>query len=257
MAFLDSRFNFIMVNRAYAVADGRPSEFFPGKNHFELYPHEENERIFRQVIETGEPFFIYAKPFEYPDQPERGTTWWDWSLIPVKDESGVATGLVFTLSDITERWTLQQKVSQLRREQEAFMRHEMKNLLAPMQLFSEMLLRDTENLTAEQVRFLRRIAETAEKAVGFIDSLKRIQDIENGKHALKRVRHPLDTVIRNVIHDIEPIAEKSGATIRLKTTEKNALMLLDKDLLPGVFTNLILNAIEHVAELQDPDQKVV
>ncbi|MHB9029373.1 MAG: sensor histidine kinase, partial [Candidatus Latescibacterota bacterium] len=57
--------------------------------------------------------------------------------------------------------------------------------------------------------------------------------------------------------DIEPLAEKSGVTIRFHTPEKEALMPLDKQLLPGVFTNLILNAVEHVAKRKDPAEKVV
>ena len=90
--FLDPQFNFIWVNRAYAETCCHEPSFFPGKNHFDLYPNEENQAIFQQVVNTGEPFFVAAKPFTFPDQPERGTTYWDWSLIPVKDSSGETTG---------------------------------------------------------------------------------------------------------------------------------------------------------------------
>ncbi len=103
VAYLDADFNFIRVNRAYAQADGREPAFFVGKNHFDLYPNPENETIFRRVVETGEPHFEFAKPFEYPEHPERGTTYWDWSLVPIKDEQGHVTGLIFTLLDVTER----------------------------------------------------------------------------------------------------------------------------------------------------------
>ncbi len=102
IVYLDSRFNFIRVNPAYAEACGHPPEFFPGRNHFDLYPHAENEAIFRRAVETGEPFAVFAKPFEYPDQPERGVTYWDWSLQPVKEADGTVSGLIFCLRDVTE-----------------------------------------------------------------------------------------------------------------------------------------------------------
>jgi len=102
-AFLDPQFNFIWVNHAYAAAGKNETSFFPGKNHFDLYPHEENQAIFQRVLDTGELFFVPAKPFEYPDQPERGVTYWDWGLMPVKDDTGKVTGLVFTLAEVTER----------------------------------------------------------------------------------------------------------------------------------------------------------
>jgi len=103
VAFLDRDFNFIWVNRAYADTCRHPIEFFPGRNHFDLYPHAENQAIFQQVVDTGEPFFVAAKPFVFPDQPARGTTYWDWSLVPVKDSENSIIGLAFTLADVTDR----------------------------------------------------------------------------------------------------------------------------------------------------------
>ena len=44
-----------------------------------------------------------ARPFEFPSQPERGVSYWDWSLVPVKTPAGATTGLVFTLVDVTEQ----------------------------------------------------------------------------------------------------------------------------------------------------------
>ena len=101
LVLLDRDFNFIRVNNAYAAACGHAPDFFSGKNHFALYPHSENQAIFQRVVDTGEPFTIHAKPFEFPDQPELGTTYWDWSLRPVKDEEGRVTGLIFALVDVT------------------------------------------------------------------------------------------------------------------------------------------------------------
>jgi PAS domain S-box-containing protein len=103
VAYLDPQFNFVKVNQAYAAADAREPSFFLGKNHFDLYPNAENQRIFRRVAESGEPYFAYARPFEYPEHPERGVTYWDWSLIPIKGPMGAVTGLVLTLVNVTER----------------------------------------------------------------------------------------------------------------------------------------------------------
>lgn len=103
VAYLDPQFNFIRVNQAYAEADERDPLFFPGKNHFDLYPNAENEEIFRRVVETGELYFVHAKPFEYAEHPERGLSYWDWSLEPIKDPDGAIIGLVLTLANVTER----------------------------------------------------------------------------------------------------------------------------------------------------------
>jgi PAS domain S-box-containing protein len=103
IAYLDRDFNFIRVNRAYAQSDEKNPDFFPGKNHFDLYPNLENQSIFRKVVETGKPYTTYERPFEYADHPERGITYWDWTLQPVKDVLGKVEGLVLSLNDVTER----------------------------------------------------------------------------------------------------------------------------------------------------------
>ncbi len=100
---LDRDFNFIRVNEAYATTCGYRPEEMIGKNHFVLYPNPDIEAIFARVIDTGDPFEIHDNPFEFPDQPERGITYWDWTLIPTKDSSGYITGLVFSLYETTDK----------------------------------------------------------------------------------------------------------------------------------------------------------
>ncbi|MGE5172579.1 MAG: PAS domain S-box protein [Betaproteobacteria bacterium] len=109
VAYVDRNFNFIRVNRAYARDDGREPEFFVGKNYFALYP-QGNEAVFWNVLKTGEPFFDYERPFEYPEHPERGVTYWDWNLMPVKEADGSVSGLVLTLINVTDRRRAQEEL---------------------------------------------------------------------------------------------------------------------------------------------------
>ncbi len=103
LVFLDRDFNFVRVNEAYARACQRNISDFPGHNHFEYYPHQENEAIFHRVVETKHSFQALAKPFSFRDHPEWGTTYWDWTLTPILDEKKEVEFLVFSLNDVTER----------------------------------------------------------------------------------------------------------------------------------------------------------
>ena len=103
IAYLDVDFNFIKVNNAYARADDKTTDFFVGKNHFDLFPNEENKKIFKEVLKTGKSYFTFAKPFKYENNPERGITYWDWSLIPIKDKKNRVEGLILSLLDVSER----------------------------------------------------------------------------------------------------------------------------------------------------------
>ena len=110
LVFLDKDFRFIRVNEAYARACHREVSDFPGHNHFEFYPHPENQAIFENVVRTKTPYLAVAKPFVFPDHPEWGTTYWDWALVPVLDQQGIVDFLVFSLRDVTRREQAQQEV---------------------------------------------------------------------------------------------------------------------------------------------------
>jgi PAS domain S-box-containing protein len=119
VACMDPEFNFIRVNAAYANADGKPVEFFAGKNHFDLYPNAENEAIFRRVAESGEPYMVYARKFEYAGNPERGPSYWDWSLVPIRDDQGHVRQLVLTLADVTHQKLSEKMQKDIMRRQAA------------------------------------------------------------------------------------------------------------------------------------------
>jgi len=68
IAYMDTNFDYIRVNNKYAKSEGREPEFYKGKNYFGLNPNEENEAVFRKVIETGQPYFAKARPEKHPEQ---------------------------------------------------------------------------------------------------------------------------------------------------------------------------------------------
>jgi diguanylate cyclase (GGDEF)-like protein/PAS domain S-box-containing protein len=110
LVYLDTRFNFVRVNNAYAKTCGYRPEDMIGKNYFHLYPSVENAAIFAHVLHTGEAFEAHDKAFTFPNQPERGITYWDWTLAPVQDSSGKMEGLVLALHETTERKLAEEKL---------------------------------------------------------------------------------------------------------------------------------------------------
>jgi len=119
LAYLDPDFNFVLVNSTYVQGCGYGREQLLGRNHFEFFPHAENEAIFEQVRDTGQPVEFQARPFEFPGQPWRGVTYWDWTLAPVKDAAGRLQGLVLSVTDVTEQQRAQQERERLLAQMEA------------------------------------------------------------------------------------------------------------------------------------------
>lgn len=102
LVVLDRDYNFIRVNEAYATACRKQAADFIGRNHFELYPSD-TKLIFDEVVRTKRPCKTFNRAFVFPDQPERGVTYWDWTLAPVFDPAGEIEFLVFSLNEVTDR----------------------------------------------------------------------------------------------------------------------------------------------------------
>ena len=115
MAYFDSDFNFLAVNSAYAKGSGHNVEDLIGKNHFALFPNAENQAVFEKARSTGELVTFFDKPFEFAGQPERGVTYWDWTLAPVKDQAGRVQGLVLSLLETTHRKRAEEEIKSLSR----------------------------------------------------------------------------------------------------------------------------------------------
>lgn len=103
IAYLTNEFNFIDLNSAYAVESGHEKEELIGHNHFDFFPDKDNKNIFERVISSGESIEVFDKPYRFPDQPKRGVTYWNWTLIPVKDDQGNVSSLVLSLKETTSR----------------------------------------------------------------------------------------------------------------------------------------------------------
>jgi PAS domain S-box-containing protein len=110
--YLDNQFNFISANEAYLKVIRQPIESIVGKNHFDLFPGEEIRSMFIRVVKNGEPFIEYDRPYTFPDHPEWGTSYWDWSLTPIKDAKGRVTNLLFSLRDVSEKVINQRKLEE-------------------------------------------------------------------------------------------------------------------------------------------------
>lgn len=66
--------------------------------------------IFRRVAETGEP--VHLREFELVGF-ERGTTYFDWSLVPLHETGDGVTGLLLLITEVTDRVLSRQRIEEL------------------------------------------------------------------------------------------------------------------------------------------------
>ena len=241
LVYLDTDFNFIWVNDSYATTCRYRPEEMVGKNHFGLYPHEENQAIFARVRDTGRPETYYNKPFTFPDQPKRDVTYWDWTLTPVKDARGNVIGLIFSLVETTEHVMAEQELQRTERLESVGtlaggIAHDFNNILTGIM--------GNISLAREHIEPESKVAE-------------RLLEAEKASLRAKDLTRQLLTFARGIapVKKLVSIAEliEDSATFALRGSNVRCEFSFQYDLWPEevdegqmnqVITNLVLNADE-------------
>ena len=253
IAYLDLDFNFIQVNIAYANYNKKPINYFVGKNYFELYPYEKNNKIFTKVVETGKPYIVFEKYFNHNKDIEKKDQYWDWSLHPVKNKSGKVDGVILTLLDVTKRVKNQrelektkEKLNQSKRLSDlgllaATVAHELRNPLSVIQAALYNIDRKKENAPIEsQIHTIEKKIMESEQIISNLLTYARIKMPQLTKvNILQILDESIDAVKKMFGKNDIKLVKKISSNL-------NKLISVDSHQIKEVFNNIILNAFQSI-----------
>ncbi len=148
------------------------------------------------------------------------------------------------------------EIATMKREQEAFLRHELNNRLTPISGYTYLLKSQADGLDGEQLNWISIIEQSVKDMGTLIEELRKLQDFEAG-HMAQDIR-PVDlpSMISRVKTNLE-MAFAQAVDISIDNTLDNGIIKADANLLMGVFENLIKNGAEHVMGLEDEAERRV
>jgi PAS domain S-box-containing protein len=168
VAMLDLKLNFIRVNHAFSEGTQQSPEYFQGKNYFSLFPDNEARVLFRQILETREPWIEFARPFVWHDGKKKRLSWWDWTVSTVSDAQGQVDGLLLCMTNVTKRVELERELMQITdREQKRLGRelHDgMAQLLTAISIKVKILEQTLKDKHPESMGAIRDIADLLREA---------------------------------------------------------------------------------------------
>jgi len=267
LAYLDTSFRFIRVNRAYAEHDRRNPEFFAGKNHFELYPSAENRAIFQSVIQTGEPVSFHGRPFAYSSRHEGSLSYWDWSLHPVKNESGAVEGLLLCLLDVTKRELAEAQarrhqaelahVSRLNTmgEMGSAIAHELNQPLCAILASAQASLRLLKVAQMPDSPVFEAIEQVAVQARRAGDIVRHLREFTR-RRAFHRSSIHIAEVVRQAAGFVAAEARPHRVRIKLHLPECLPVILGDSIQIEQVLVNLMRNGIEAMEGVDENSREL-
>jgi PAS domain S-box-containing protein len=169
LAYLDLDFHCVQTNSAFVRNSGYTQDELFEHSYFDLFPDSNMRAIFEQVRDTGQGVRFEAQPYVFANQPERGVTYWDWTLVPIRNDHNGMESLVLSLLDVTERERARAELSQHRDHLE------------------EEVAARTAELTTMNTRLEQEIAERKRVEQALRETVARLETVNERLIALNRV----------------------------------------------------------------------
>jgi two-component system phosphate regulon sensor histidine kinase PhoR len=149
--------------------------------------------------------------------------------------------LLITFRDLTE----QARLARMRADFVANASHELRTPLASLKGYVETLQSSAKDDAAARERFLKIMAEQAERMSRLVDDLLSLSRVEMREYLPLSDKVELGEILTEVAQALDPLARGAGVTLALARTEGDAIVRGDRDELLQVFQNLVHNAIKY------------
>jgi PAS domain S-box-containing protein len=170
-------------------------------------------------------------------------------ISPLADEQGNLIGRLFIARDISKRKDLEKLRDDLIRS----MVHDLRNPLASVVLSIDLLKTELAPiLTEEQLITFQTGEQSVQKILKLVNSILDINRLESGEMPLKREQVSLQKIVAEAFKTQMLIANNKRIVLEKKIPFGLPAVMIDVDLMPRVFQNLIDNAVKF-----SPDEGVV
>ncbi|MCE5249869.1 HAMP domain-containing histidine kinase [bacterium] len=122
--------------------------------------------------------------------------------------------------------------------------HDLRNPLASIRGFCELLLEDEESLTADQIEMITIMYSASENMLGLVNDLLDVAAIESGKLRLRFGRVSLRSVIEERIRILTIVAQKKSMHIHTSFEDVPECQA-DQERIGQVIDNLFSNAVKY------------
>lgn len=259
--FKDKTGKLIMVNEAHAKGLGLAPGKVIGKTDFDIFDRPRAEKMFKDdeyVIKTGKPII---DKIERATRPDGQDNYVSTTKIPRYDKSGKIIGLIGITRDITQRKQIEilreekkaiekkleklQELGRLKSEFVAVVSHELRTPLAIVREAVSLISDEVVgNVNEGQKKLLNNAVINVGRLQRMIDDLLDVSRIERGAYKLFKTAVDIIDLIKETSQFYLKQAQVKGIELEYLFSEDKIFILIDKEKINQVLTNIINNAIK-------------
>lgn len=242
VAFIkDEQGRYLYLNRQGETVFNIGIPTVSGKTDFDWMPFD----IAKQVRQTDQQVLATGKILEVVESiPTRDREMRDWLVLkfPIREASGrrVLGGVAL---DITER----QHIERMKSEFISVVSHELRTPLTSMQGALSLLECGAIELNSDWGQKTIAIAVAGvDRLVRLVDDILDLERLESGKVSLNFERCDVDKLLDQAAEQMQTMADGAGITLRVAASPLQ--IVVDRDRILQVLTNLVSNAIKFSSE---------
>ena len=256
IAQLSPDLNYAMINPIYLNLIRAQT----GESPLALVGKKLTEHLWKTDSQAQEALSLikHGLPVKLPAQPSAArltgrVTYWDWTLWPVKDESGATESVLLLGAEVTERIHSEQKLEAARFELEksnhakdlflATLSHELRTPLTPILGWAR-IMQDYNSDGAVTEQGLQAIERNARLQAQLVDDLLDLSRITMGKIELACAPVDLNEIVRRALETVQYRIEAQQIDLHLNLATTSLLIYADATRLEQVIWNLLTNAVK-------------
>ncbi|MBS1992432.1 MAG: PAS domain-containing protein [Cyanobacteria bacterium SZAS LIN-3] len=232
-----------------------------GQSLFQIAPGLKKSD-FEDVLKSGQSCRRTTELLNLPTSGVSDSTYWDWAIWPIKDESGKCTGLVAMFANATDRVLLHQQ----REDFVATLTHDLKTpVLATNRAVGYLLDGDFGPVSDPQREILNTILQSNSALYGLVQTLLDVYRFDSGVKEFSMKSCNLAAIITQMVTEIMPLAQDKGVTLQARLLADSLEVICDEDEIRRVIQNLIDNSLKFtpsggtitVSIKQEPDKTTI
>jgi two-component system, NtrC family, sensor histidine kinase KinB len=243
----DNRFHIILMNAVAAQLFELEADQFHGRHLVEfvdaqkdnLKDYELVKRIVYQIVTTPET--TVTEEFSLVSPPKI------LKIIgnPVLGDKNDVIGHMIVLHDITQ----EKQLEQMRDDLISMIVHDLKNPLAGVIGFSEILLAKAKQRGMDDFEgWLTKILYQANTLHDMVNNILEVHKMEDGSMELQKEVAELDDIIASAVKQVEMSAKQKDITISTELSPDLSPIFVDKAKVVRLFANILSNGIKYTPE---------
>jgi PAS domain S-box-containing protein len=179
-------------------------------------------------------------------------------ISPLTDEKGDISVVYNVIQDVTSRKFSEQKIKEQNERMKkinetkdklfSIIAHDLKNPIGGIMSLSELLYEDFDNFSKQRIlEFIKNIKNSITVTYNLLEDLLQWARIQNNQVEFIPVELNLSDIINNVLSIVADMAAKKHLKLEF-FSNKDYIVLADKQMITNVILNLITNAIKFTPE---------